>query len=53
MTQDWAGSMQQVVNKGTFAPLTAEGRAGTMWQQVLDRCVRDIVVQFGEALVSR
>lgn len=49
----WAGSMQQVVSKASADPLTAEGRAETMWQRVMDRCVKDIVVQFGEALVTR
>jgi len=43
---------QQVARQGSLHPLTIDGRDATMWQKAWDLCVRDLAIQFGQALVA-
>lgn len=43
---------QQVAEQRSLAPLTPGARDATMWQKVLDSCVKDLAIQFGQALAA-
>jgi hypothetical protein len=43
---------QQMVDERSLAPLTPAARDATMWQKVLDSCVKDLAIQFGQALAA-
>lgn len=43
---------QQMVDERSLAPLTPSARDATMWQKVLDSCVKDLAIQFGQALAA-
>lgn len=43
---------QQVAEQRSITPLTPRAREATMWQKVLDLCVKDLAIQFGQALTA-
>lgn len=45
-------SVQQAVSKADGGYLTPDGRESTMWQRVFDKCVRELTIQFGQALYA-
>lgn len=51
--EEWGDFGQQVAVQGDLRPLTPSGRDATMWQKVLDVCVKDLAIQFGQAVDAR
>lgn len=48
----WRDFWQQARTEGTMHPLTYEARNATMWQKVMDSCVKELATQFGNTLAN-
>lgn len=51
-TAAWGDFWQQAREQGAVTPLTAAHRNATMWQKVMDSCVKDLATQFGTAIAG-